>query len=94
MVLGAFASVPVGVVPVLPPVPEDVPLVGLAEVPEVVTDWVGRVADPPGVPGAVEAAETVVELPLSEVEASMSFSAIENGELVAMILLMFETSTN
>lgn len=47
---------------------------------------------PPGVPGAVEAAEAVVESPV-ELDAS-SFSAMEKGELIATIPLMFETSTN
>lgn len=48
---------------------------------------------PPGVPGAVDAAET--EEALAELEApSISFSAIEKGALVAKTLPILETSTN
>jgi len=59
-----------------------------------VAEFVGvRVGVPPGVPGTVEAAEAVVES-LVELDPSTSFSAMAKGELIATILLMFETSTN
>lgn len=45
---------------------------------------------PPGVPGAVEAAEIVAELD----SPSTSFSVMVKGELVARTSLMFETLTN
>lgn len=58
-------------------------------------ELVGTALDtgPPGVPGAVEAAETEEALLAAELEAS-SFSAMEKGALVANTMPILETSTN
>jgi len=91
--LGADVSLALVDVPLDAPVSEVVCVACVNVVVGAVADCVGRVAEPPGVPGAVEEAEMLVALAPAELEES-SFSAMENGELVATTLLMLETSTN